>query len=232
MPALNEAGRVGNVVRTLITSVPGIDVLVVDDASEDGTADEAIGAGAVAVSHPIRLGYGAALQTGYRYALRAGYDRSIQLDGDSQHDPSAAARVLEILRGREADVVVGSRFLAGAASPRTPLLRLVGMRFFSTLARLLTGQTWTDPTSGYIGLDQRAIRLLRGELFPDDYPDVDVLILMWAAGLKIIEVPVTMRARIGGKSMHSGLKPLYYVYKMTVSTAMTAIRSKRAAHVS
>src|SRR5512134_2688609 len=85
IPAYNEAGRVGAVVCDVRRTLPGTDVLVIDDGSSDGTGPEAMAAGAIVVTMPVNSGYGAALQTGYKYAVRNDYDVVGQIDADGQH---------------------------------------------------------------------------------------------------------------------------------------------------
>src|SRR5574342_806527 len=135
MPALNEAGRIRRVVEAVRSQVAG-DVLVVDDGSADDTAGEARRGGARVAVHPVNLGYGAALQTGYRWALKRGYAAVLQLDADGQHDPASIPALLEALS--RADVVVGSRFL-GERSYRPPLARRIGMWLFARAASALAG---------------------------------------------------------------------------------------------
>ncbi|MBI4346371.1 MAG: glycosyltransferase family 2 protein [Elusimicrobia bacterium] len=223
--AFNEEGRVGEVVRELRRSQPAVRIVVVDDGSADGTRAEAIGAGAAVVSHPFNLGYGAALRTGYLYALEHDAARCVLLDGDGQHDPAAAGTVLGPLRSGEADVVIGSRFLVPTGTEMSSVRRL-GVRVIALLATVVTGQHWHDAMSGYLGLDRGALQLLTTEILADDYADLDVLIALWGAGLRIVEVPMTMRARSGGRSMLSGMRILHYVYKMGLSIVMAAARAR------
>src|SRR5512142_375020 len=136
IPAYDESGRIGDTVTRVRDEVPA-DVLVVDDGSSDDTAEEARRAGAIVAVHPVNLGYGAALQTGYRYALRHGYGAVLQLDADGQHDPASIPGLLAALE--VADVVVGSRFLDGR-SYRPPLSRRIGMWLFGGIAALLAGR--------------------------------------------------------------------------------------------
>src|SRR5512142_1560346 len=136
MPAYNEAERIRRVVQSVRLQVSG-DILVIDDGSSDATASEARHAGALVAIHPTNLGYGAALQTGYRYALRHAYDAVLQLDADGQHDPASIPPLLAALE--VADVVVGSRFLDGR-SYRPPLSRRIGMWLFGGIAALLAGR--------------------------------------------------------------------------------------------
>jgi glycosyltransferase involved in cell wall biosynthesis len=224
MPAYNEAARI----REVVTAVRGqiaADILVVDDGSTDETAAEARGAGACVASHAVNLGYGAALQTGYRYALRHQYDAVLQLDADGQHDPASIPRLLAALE--HADVVVGSRFLDGT-SYRPPLSRRIGMWLFGLVATVLARKRVTDPTSGFQAISRPALRFYAHERYPVDYPDADVLAMVARAGLRLAEVPVTMRASADGKSMHGGLiKPLYYVFRMSLALALVPLRSHK-----
>ena len=112
VPAYNEQGMVGRVVRDIRRQAPDFDVLVVDDGSTDATAGEAEAEGATVLRHPYNLGIGGAVQSGYKYALRGDYDVAVQVDGDGQHKPEYLAQMLAALQttGEEADMVYGSRF--------------------------------------------------------------------------------------------------------------------------
>jgi len=225
IPAYNEQGRIGSVVSRVGREL-AMDVLVVDDGSADRTAEEARAAGAIVASHPVNLGYGAALQTGYRYALRAGHEGVIQLDADGQHDPASIAGLVDALRAGN-DVVVGSRFL-DAGSYRPPLTRRIGMTLFGKVASALSGIPLTDPTSGFQALSRRALAFYAHERYPHDYPDADVLSMVARSGLRLTEVPVRMHAAPDGKSMHAGvLKPLYYAFRMSLALALVPLRREK-----
>ena len=111
IPAFNEEASVGTVVRLVLEELPKARVVVVDDGSHDATAEESEKAGATVLQLPVNLGIGGAVQAGYRYALRYDFDYAIQIDGDGQHDPSEAGRILEPIQLGMADMVVGSRWL-------------------------------------------------------------------------------------------------------------------------
>jgi glycosyltransferase involved in cell wall biosynthesis len=175
--------------------------------------------------HAVNLGYGAALQTGYRYALRHRYGAVLQLDADGQHDPASIPPLVKALE--QADVAVGSRFLHGG-SYRPPLLRRLGMWLFGTVASGLARQRLTDPTSGFQAISHRALVFYTHERYPADYPDADVLAMVARAGLRLVEVPVRMLASPGGKSMHAGaMKQFYYVFRMSLALGLVPFRSEK-----
>jgi hypothetical protein len=228
IPAYNESGRVGAVVTDVRRTLPDADVLVVDDGSEDATSAEAAGAGAVALTLPANCGYGTALQTGYKYAVRHGYELVGQIDADGQHQAEFLSKMLELVREDGADVVVGSRFLARDGHYETPFARSLGIRLFARLASLATGQLVTDPTSGFQVMRGEIARLFTSDVFPVDYPDADILILLHRTGYRVREVPVQMRPS-PGSSMHSTQSTPYYVYKMLLSILVTLLRPRAAA---
>ncbi len=225
IPAFNEEERIGAVIQQVRKEVPEAQVLVVNDGSSDKTVDKALEAGARALSHPFNMGYGVALQTGYKYALKYDFDYVLQMDGDGQHDSRYLPALLEAVKEGQADVALGSRFL-GAGKYRTPVLRRIGMLLFGFLASRLSGQKITDPTSGYQALSRKAIEFCVKDAFPGDYPDADVLVMLHRAGLRIREIPVGMHPNLSGRSMHSGWKPLYYIYKMILSITLNLMRKE------
>jgi glycosyltransferase involved in cell wall biosynthesis len=223
VPALDEAARVGAVVDKLRAADPPVDVLVVDDGSRDDTAAIARRHGAAVVSHIFNLGYGAALQTGYKYADRRGYARVVQLDADGQHDAADVGRLLAPLREDRADLVIGSRFVEETGYRMDPA-RNSGRLFFQRLLVAFGGPRIADPTSGFQALARRTYRLCCADFFPSDFPDVDVLLVLHRQGLRIVEVPVHMAPSPADHvPMHAGLRAVYYAYKMLLSTFRSAV---------
>jgi len=223
IPVFNEAANLGKVLARIRLAHPELPVVVIDDGSSDETSKVAREAGTHVLRLPFNMGYGVALQTGYKYALREGYDCVVQLDGDGQHEPADVSVLLDAIQRGDTDVALGSRFLDGGTY-QAVIARRLGMRLFCLLAFVLTGSRFSDVTSGFQALNADVLRFFTAERYPADYPDADVLIMLQRAGFKIKEVPVRMYPRTDGGSMHSGLRPLYYIFKMLLSVLLTPLR--------
>ncbi len=223
IPAFNEEGTIGDVIDRIREHVPFADILIVNDGSSDKTSPIAGAKGASVINHPFNLGYGAALQTGFRYATAKGYDFVVTMDADGQHVPSSVSNLIEAMKSHSADVVVGSRFLEG--NYRVGIAKKAGIWLFSNIARIYTGIAITDPTSGF-QLYKRAVfvHLAKAENYPLDYPDVNIIMSLHKRRFKIVETPVTMKEGRNGKTMHSGLKPVLYVVKMCLAIVMVLVR--------
>jgi glycosyltransferase involved in cell wall biosynthesis len=224
VPAFNEQGRIGPVVADVRATLPAADILVIDDGSADATATEAFEAGASVVSLPMNSGYGTALQTGYKYAVRGDYDVVGQIDADGQHRAKYLRQMLDALHDGGADVVVGSRFLDDKGY-RPSAARKVGISLFARIATTVMRQHVTDPTSGFQVMRLGVAQFFCSNVYPTDYPDADILILLHRSGYRVREVPVEMRPS-PGQSMHSGHRSLYYVYKMFLSILVTLLRPR------
>lgn len=158
-------------------------ILVLNDGSTDRTAIVAKDAGCLVLNLPIHLGYGNALQAGYKYALQGHYEYVIQIDGDGQHDPGSIMVIYkELIRG-VSDIIIGSRFLDNKY--KAPFLRKLGMRIFAGIAKMITAQAFSDPTSGFRGFNKKAIKFYCKDIYPSDFPDVDVIIMSKRQGLRI-----------------------------------------------
>jgi glycosyltransferase involved in cell wall biosynthesis len=198
-----------------------MDIVVIDDGSADDTAQQARDLGVCVVSLPINLGYGAALQTGYKHAVSKGYEYLVQMDSDGQHDPRFIKPMLQAVQAGEADIVIGSRFL-GQCGYRFSRVRWIGVLLFRGIIYAATGLRITDPTSGFQAMRRQVFSVCASAAYPVDYPDADVIILLCRLGLTVKEMPVTMYPS-SRSSLHAGLKPVYYVFKMLLSILMIAL---------
>lgn len=226
LPAYNEAVRIGEIVHAVRAAMPDSDVVVVNDGSSDDTGTRAREAGAIVLPLPFNMGYGVALQTGYKYALEKGYAYLVQLDADGQHDPRGMAPLLDRVRSGACDVCLGSRFLEGDTY-RVPFARRAGMYLFRRIATALIGATITDPTSGFQAMNRRVVAFFCRDLYPVDYPDTDVLVLLHHSGFRIAECPVVMYAGQQEKSIHAGLRPVYYLFKMALDIPLNLLRREK-----
>ena len=215
IPAFNEATSLPTLIESLLETELEPTVVVIDDGSEDDTAAVAFRCGAQVVRHPFNLGYGAALQTGYKWAIARNVSFVVQMDGDGQHLASEVPGLLELVRGDACDLAIGSRFLEPSGY-RMGALRAMGRVVFAGLARL-GGLSISDPTSGFQALNRRALELFVSDWYPYDYPDVDVLLLAHRRGLRIRERAVQMAPSWRASTLHSGWAPLYYSYKMLLA---------------
>jgi len=225
IPAFNEEKNVSQVIKGVQRYAPFCDILVVDDASTDNTTKVAREAGAKVLTLPVNLGDGAARQTGFIYAKQKGYDFVVQLDGDGQHQPKYIDTLLEELKSGSFDLVIGSRFLLKNGY-KNPITRRVGMILFNTVTSIIIGKKITDSTSGYRAMNKRALSFLSTNIFPQNFPDADVIIFSHFVGLRMKEVGAGFQQRNFGSSLHSGWTPIYYLYKMLLSIFVTLLRKR------
>ena len=232
MPAYNEEACIGRLLEQLETpEIAGIaDMLVINDGSSDDTGRIVRQRGHEIIDHIYHMGYGAALLSGYKYAVRRRYRYVIQLDSDGQHDPCNIFPIYERLRGSDRDrtgpdIVLGSRFLEGSRSFPVSRLKKATLAALRAIIRATTGKTIADPTTGLQGLSSRAL-LYYSECshFDDKYPDTNMLIQMLLLGYQVEEVPAVMHSRETGSSMHSGLKPVFYMSHMFFSICAVLLR--------
>jgi glycosyltransferase involved in cell wall biosynthesis len=216
VPALNEEATVPRVIDELRAFDPGLDIVVIDDGSCDGTVEAAEAKGARVLRLPFNLGIGGAVQTGFRFAFENDYDIAVRVDGDGQHDPSQLGLVLAPVLAGEADIVVGSRFAVSAGGYRSSRSRRVGIRVLAWTVSRIVGQRVTDTTSGFQALNRRGIALFAAD-YPHDYPEVEATVMVFRHRLRLAEVPVTMRERGGGRSSITALRSVYYMVKVLLA---------------
>lgn len=223
IPAYNEAKSIKGVVGAIKKSIPAADILVVNDCSKDDTVETVKGLDGVnLIDLPINLGIGGAMQTGYIYAYENDYDYAMQIDGDGQHEPAEAKKLIEEISKKKVDMVIGSRFLEKTEYQQT-FFRRLGINIFEYLTRALIRQKITDSTSGFRIVNKRVIQKF-SEYYPTDYPEVEVLVYLSNAGFKFKEVSVKMTNREHGSSSITTIKSAYYMVKVIYSMLISKMR--------
>ncbi|MEK6673809.1 MAG: glycosyltransferase family 2 protein [Nitrospirota bacterium] len=225
IPAFNEEKAIAGVIEDVRKNASYADILIINDGSTDLTSSSARGMDVMVIDLPFNLGYGAALQTGFRFAVIYGYDYAATVDADGQHIPSYIANLVSVMQKESADVVIGSRFIEKGY--RVGIFRKTGIWLFSKIARIYTGCNFTDPTSGFQLINRDVFTYLsEGDNYPLDYPDVNIILALHKKRFRIAEAPVVMVGKSDKKSMHSGLRPLLYIIKMSLAIIMVLLRKE------
>lgn len=228
IPSFNEEQNIAGVLEGLLQLKLQADIAVINDGSKDRTSEVASRFPVTVISHPCNLGYGAALQTGYKYAVKYGYEYVLQFDADGQHDPRDLISIIEEINRGEAEIVMGSRYIADTGYSAGKL-KMAAVLFFRWLIFRLTKVKVSDPTTGLRGISHPVFHYYAGSgRFPADFPDADMLIHMILRKYRIKEIPAHMHERRSGVSMHAGIKPLFYMAKIMLSILLVLIRNKRA----
>jgi glycosyltransferase involved in cell wall biosynthesis len=216
VPAFNEQQNVGRVIEEIREFDPDLDIVVVDDGSVDATAAVARQHGAITLQLPFNLGIGGAVQTGFRYAYEHDYDLAVRVDGDGQHDPSQLDRVIAPILSGDADIAVGSRFVADGDGYRSSRSRRIGIRVLALVVSRIVGRRVTDTTSGFQALNRKGIALFARD-YPHDYPEVEATVMVSRHRLRSVEVAVSMRERTSGRSSITALRSVYYMIKVLLA---------------
>ena len=225
IPAYNEEASIVSTVEDLRANCPGLDLVVVNDGSTDGTAALCRQRGYPMLDLPVNLGIGGCVQTGYRYARDRGYEAAVQFDADGQHMARHIPDLLSPLERGEADLVIGSRFL-DATGFRSGAVRRLGIGFLSALVRGLCGVEVRDVTSGMRAADRAAIDFFARE-YAQDYPEPESVLAAGLEGLRIREIAVEMRPRQGGESSITALRGVYYMIKVSLAMVLGRLFRRR-----
>jgi glycosyltransferase involved in cell wall biosynthesis len=214
IPALNEEANLPDVLDELRAGLPDADVLVVDDGSTDRTADVAREYGALVLSFGENRGLREGVAAGYRYAEEHAYAFVGRVDADGQHPVEELRRLLDRVRADECDVAVGSRFVSGegyeAHRYEPSASRRFGTAVLRRAMRFALGRPFHDATSGLYAVNARAMPIL-ARPFESGAPEVEALLRLQQAGLRVDEVPVHMRERASGESKLQGKRAVELV---------------------
>lgn len=226
VPAFNEQKNIAQVIREIQTDLPEADILVINDCSADHTSEVArMAADVKVVDLSCNLGIGGAMQTGFKYAMAEGYEYVVQIDGDGQHIPGEAAKLMAAIRHSQCDMVIGSRFL-DVQSFRTTWCRRLGIKVFYLLFRTLVNTRITDSTSGFRLYNRKCLKIL-SRYYSSDYPEPDAIVLLQKHGLKVCEVGVEMREREHGQSSITPIKSPYYMAKVILTILFSCARPRQ-----
>jgi glycosyltransferase involved in cell wall biosynthesis len=221
IPCLNEQGAVGGVIADVHRVLPGVPVLVVDDASADSTRIVAKRAGAHVLPLPHHLGLGGCVQAGYKLAFELGFRYVIRVDGDGQHSAADIPAVFEVLRTSRCQMVIGSRYMI--PTEYTSWFRGLGIRAFRTILRPILGKPVYDPTSGFVGVNYEALALF-SKSFPLEYPEIEALVVLQRKAFCFEEVPCTVRPRQAGTSSITALKSIYYIIHVLLGVFINILK--------
>jgi glycosyltransferase involved in cell wall biosynthesis len=229
LPAWNEEESLPAVLDELRGGLPQADVLVVDDGSTDRTPEVAREHGSEVISFETNRGLPAAISTGYRYALDHDYEFCGRVDADGQHPVAELARLLERVRSGECDVAVGSRFASGDGfepyryRPTGP--RRFGTALLRRSMRIALRTPFLDATSGMYAANAKALPVL-AQPYTSEAPEVQAILRLHDAGLRVEEVPVDMRPRASGESKLQGKKAVLVVLTI-IGTLLALDRWRR-----
>lgn len=225
IPAYNESENIEKVLQELKNKVPFADVLVINDCSKDNTGEIVERNGIKCISSIFNMKYAMAVQTGIKYADLNNYDYVIQFDADGQHIAEEAIKLIETMLEIDSDIVIGSRYLKDMGYP-CPKFRRIGTKIFEKLISIICRQKIADPLSGFQCLNKRVIKHYAQMGNYPEFPDANLIIEMLLLGYKIKEVPVKMRLRESGESMHGGIiKPIKYMINMLYTIMFIIIQN-------
>ena len=228
VPAYDEEGAVGHVVKSVLEVLGDTPIIVIDDGSQDATAEVATAAGAEVFRLPHHLGLGGTVQTGYRFAFEQGFDRVVRVDGDGQHNPRDIPTLLKAMDEGGYDVVTGSRYLGPNDYPVQPLRRF-GAQIFSWVLYPILGRRITDPTSGFVVVNRRALEVF-SRSFPLEYPEIEALVVLKRKALSFREVPTRMFPRHSGRSTINTWSAMYYMVRVLLGVFVNVIKYERRYH--
>jgi len=230
VPAWNEEENLPAVLEELHHELPGADVLVVDDGSTDGTVSVAVEHGAEVLSFGANRGLPAAISGGYGYAVQHEYEYCGRVDADGQHPADELRRLLERVRADTCDVAVGSRYASGdgfeARRYEATRARRLGTAVLRRSMKVALRRPFLDATSGLYAANAKALPVL-ARPYDSTAPEVQALLRLAEAGLRVDEVPVHMRERASGESKLRGKKAIMLV--LTVAGTLITFEGLRRA---
>ena len=222
IPAYNEEGNIIKTVTDIKKNAPDFDYVIINDCSTDTTLEICREHGFHVIDLPVNMGIGGGVQTGYLYALRNGYDIAVQFDGDGQHNARYLNEMAQVLEQEKLDMVIGSRYIQRKGFQSSGIRR-VGIRYFTALIKIVTGNRITDPTSGMRMVNREVIAQFAKQ-YPKDYPEPESVVTLLKRKKRVKEVPVEMNAREEGISSISAVNAVYYMIKVSLAIFFAVVR--------
>ena len=223
VPAYNEEKNIKNVITNIKENAKDYDYMIINDCSTDNTESICKENNFNYISLPKNLGIGGAVQTGYKYAKENNYDVAIQFDGDGQHDTEYLDLLVKQIENG-ANMSIGSRYIDKEGFQSTYIRRL-GKNIISFIIKILCRKKVTDPTSGFRTCDRKIIEMFARN-YPDEYPEPETRIKILTNKYVLVEVPVKMHERQGGKSSITPIKSLKYMIKVIISMFFARLDGK------
>lgn len=225
IPAYNEEDNIKKVIQEIKDDMIYADILVINDCSTDNTEMILKENNINYINNIFNLKYAMAVQVGIKYAYENNYDYIIQMDADGQHIASEAQKLYSTAVKNNDDIVIGSRYLKNLGY-ECPYFRRLGTKWFEHLIMVFCHKKISDPLSGFQCLNRKVIKFYSKMGNYPEYPDANLIIEMILKGYRIEEVPVKMRLRENGVSMHSGIiKPIKYMAEMFYNIVIILIKN-------
>jgi len=229
MPTYNEAENITGIIPAVLKQDPLFDILVVDDNSPDGTArlvkevQESFPGRVQLLERPQKQGLGRAYIAGFRYALEKGYAYILEMDADFSHNPEVLPRFLQAIK--DADLVLGSRYITGVNVVNWPLKRLLLSYGASYYTRFITGLPVKDPTGGFKCFRRQVLETLNLDgIHSNGYSfQIEMSFRAWKKGFRIKEIPIVFTERMEGKSKMSAKivrEAVWMVWKLKLQSLL------------
>lgn len=224
IPTYNEGYNIKQLIPEILTKIPAIEILVIDDNSSDGTASIVenfmeMKNSIHLIQRPSKMGLGTAYVEGFRYALKHNYDFILEMDADFSHDPAVLPEFMDAIQ--DCDLVIGSRYVRGVNVINWPLSRLLLSWFANLYTRIITGLPIKDSTSGFKCFRRRVLEAINlDNINSDGYSfQIEMHFKTWKKGFKVKEIPIIFKDRYHGESkMSSGVirEAIFMVWKLRI----------------